>query len=256
MLKTRPVWKAAELKRLKELEEKCHYMGESHSGGDTLRLSIEDGGEWVAIMAWGGACDHLKRRDEHVVDVVSAVNVESDAPVSRKEGETGRCETPVGRRLLSETDLTDALVCSDALHCRHDTVWAVARSNGESLVQTRRQRERLSGPHKGEQTKVETSYHASTVEIDERHGADFCANAVRSEWAIETGCHGKRDFACCEDVRTRRCDANIIGAMMSARTPTFVFMSKRGIGNCQAFKEELQSDQALSLRMVVDPPSN
>lgn len=42
---------------------------------------------------------------------------------------------------------------------------------------------------------------------------------VRSEWAIETGYHGKRDFAYCEDVRTRRCKANIIGAMMLARTP-------------------------------------
>jgi len=32
-------------------------------------------------------------------------------------------------------DLTNALVCSDALHCQHDTVRTVASSNGESLVQ-------------------------------------------------------------------------------------------------------------------------
>ena len=152
MLNIRPVWKADELKRFGELEEKYHYMGETHSGGDTLRLVIEDGGEWVAI--------------------------------------------------------------------------------------------------------VETSYHASTIEIDERHGVDFFAGAVRSEWAIETGYHGKRDFAYCEDVRTRRCNANIIGAMMLARTPAFVFMAKRGVANSQAFKEELQSDHALPLRMVVDAPSN
>ena len=42
---------------------------------------------------------------------------------------------PVARRLLSEMDLTNALVSSDALHCQHDTVRTVARSNGESLVQ-------------------------------------------------------------------------------------------------------------------------
>ena len=60
----------------------------------------------------------------------------------------------------------------------------------------------------------------------------------------------------CEDVRTRRCNANIIGAMMLARTPAFVFMAKRGVANSQAFKEELQSDHALPLRMVVDAPSN
>ena len=105
MLNIRPVWKADELKRFGELEEKYHYMGETHSGGDTLRLVIEDGAP-VAV-----------------------------APVSRKEGETGKCEMPVGRRLLSEMDLTNALVCSDALHCQHETVRAVARSNGESLVQ-------------------------------------------------------------------------------------------------------------------------
>jgi hypothetical protein len=77
---------------------------------------------------------------KEVIGVVSVVNVENGAPVavapvSRKEGETGKCEMPVGRRLLSEMDLTNALVCSDALHCQHDTVRAVARSNGESLVQ-------------------------------------------------------------------------------------------------------------------------
>ena len=75
-----------------------------------------------------------------VIGIVSVVDVESGAPVavatcSRKEGETGRCEMPVGRRLLSEMDLTNALVCSDALHCQHDTVRTVAGSNGESLVQ-------------------------------------------------------------------------------------------------------------------------
>ena len=76
-----------------------------------------------------------------------------------------------------------------------------------TLVQTRRQWEHLSGPNKGKRTDVETSYHASTIETDERHGVDFFANAIRSEWAIETGYHGKRDFAYCEDVRTRRCCA-------------------------------------------------
>ena len=125
-----------------------------------------------------------------------------------------------------------------------------------TLVQTRRQWEYVSGPNKGKRTAVETSYHASTIEIDDRHGADFFANAVRAEWAIETGYHGKRDFAYCEDVRTRRCNGNVIGAMMLARTPAFVFMAKRNISNCQVFKENLQSNRALALRMVMDVPSN
>ena len=125
-----------------------------------------------------------------------------------------------------------------------------------TLVRTRRQWEYVSGPRRGERTAVETSYHASTIEIDESHGVDFFANAVRSEWAIETGYHGKRDFSYCEDVRTRRCNQNTIGAMMLARTPAFVFMAKRGISNCQAFKEEHQSNHALSLREVMDAPPN
>ena len=37
-----------------------------------------------------------------------------------------------------------------------------------TIVQTKRQWEHLSGPNKGERTAVETSYHASTIEIDER----------------------------------------------------------------------------------------
>ena len=125
-----------------------------------------------------------------------------------------------------------------------------------TLVRTRRQWEYVSGPNKGKRTDVETSYHASTIEIDKSHGVDFFANAVRMEWTIETGYHGKRDYAYCEDVRTRRGNGNIIGAMMLARTPAFVFMAKRGISNCQVFKENLQANRALALRMVVDAPPN
>ena len=53
MLKIRSIWKATELKRFKELERKYHYMGETHSGGDTLRLVIEDDGESLPFGASG-----------------------------------------------------------------------------------------------------------------------------------------------------------------------------------------------------------
>ena len=39
-----------ELKRFKKLEGEYHYMGETRSGGDTLRLVAEEDGEWVALM--------------------------------------------------------------------------------------------------------------------------------------------------------------------------------------------------------------
>ncbi len=55
---------------------------------------------------------------------------------------------------------------------------------------------------------------------------------------------------------TRRGNGNIIGAMMLARTPAFVFMAKHGIGNCQVLKENLPSNPALALRAMVDVPPN
>ena len=60
------VMKRAERKRFGELEGKYHYLGETRSGGDTLRLVFEDAGEWVALMVWGSACYRLKDRDAHI----------------------------------------------------------------------------------------------------------------------------------------------------------------------------------------------
>ena len=66
MLTMRQVTKATELKRFKELEGEYHDMGETHSGGDTMRLVFEEDGKWVALMVWGSACYHLKPRDAYV----------------------------------------------------------------------------------------------------------------------------------------------------------------------------------------------
>ena len=66
MLTMRRVTKATELKRFRELEGEYHYTGETHSGGDTMRLVFKEDGEWVALMVWGSACYHLKPRDAYV----------------------------------------------------------------------------------------------------------------------------------------------------------------------------------------------
>jgi hypothetical protein len=55
-----------EHKRFGELEGEYHYMGETRSGGDTLRLVIEEDGAWKALMVWGSACYRLKDRDEWI----------------------------------------------------------------------------------------------------------------------------------------------------------------------------------------------
>ena len=66
MLTIRKVYKADELKRFHALEDRYHYMGKTHSGGETMRLVIEEDGKWVAIMVWGSACYRLKPRDEYI----------------------------------------------------------------------------------------------------------------------------------------------------------------------------------------------
>ena len=55
-----------ERKRFGELEGEYHYMGETRSGGDTLRLVVEEDGGWAALMVWGSACYRLKDRDTHI----------------------------------------------------------------------------------------------------------------------------------------------------------------------------------------------
>lgn len=52
-----------ERKHFGKLEGEYHYMGETHSGGDTLRLIVEEDGEWKALLVWGSACYRLKDRD-------------------------------------------------------------------------------------------------------------------------------------------------------------------------------------------------
>ena len=114
---------------------------------------------------------------------------------------------------------------------------------GRTPVRTRRQSEHVSGPKKGQRSKGETVYHVSSVPIDEGHGVEHFADAVRGQWAIESKCRARRDWAYCEDVRTRRCNENVTGAMLPARSPVFVFLAQSDMENCRAFKEELQSDR-------------
>lgn len=52
-----------ERKQFSKLEGEYHYMGETHSGGDTLRLIVEEDGVWKALLVWGSACYCLKDRD-------------------------------------------------------------------------------------------------------------------------------------------------------------------------------------------------
>ena len=55
-----------DIKRFKELAGKFHYMGEGHSGGDTMRFAVEADGEWIALFLWGSAVYRLKDRDQFI----------------------------------------------------------------------------------------------------------------------------------------------------------------------------------------------
>ena len=69
-----------------------------------------------------------------VMGVVSMVDCETGAPVAvassrRKEGTIGECEFPKGQKLIRDQDLTNALVCADALHGQQETARALAIGN-------------------------------------------------------------------------------------------------------------------------------
>lgn len=119
-----------------------------------------------------------------------------------------------------------------------------------TLVKTVRTFECLSGPRKGVKSGPETAYHASSVALDDAHGVGYFEDAVRRQWAVESKYHARRDGTYCEDMRTRRCDGNVIGAMMLARSVLFVFFARSGESNCQAFKERMQASVVPSFRFV------
>jgi len=77
-----------------------------------------------------------------VVGFVSLVDAQTGVPVamaraSQKEGEGERCEMRVARALVRETDLSNATVSMDPLHCQQETVREIQMSGGEVLVQVK-----------------------------------------------------------------------------------------------------------------------
>ncbi len=101
-------------------------------------------GAWIRAHE-GGLPRQLALDGKFVGDVagiVSLADAETGVPVamaaaSQKEGEGDRCELAVGRSLVREADLSNALVSTDALHCRQETVREIAMSGGEALVQVK-----------------------------------------------------------------------------------------------------------------------
>ena len=62
----------------------------------------------------------------------------------------------------------------------------------------------------------EVAWHVSSLDPDSRSAEKF-AETVRTHWYVEVY-HGKRDSGYHEDAFTRRCDLNVMSAMMVARS--------------------------------------
>lgn len=121
-----------------------------------------------------------------------------------------------------------------------------------TLVWSHRVVEHLSGPNRGKTSK-EDAFHLCSLKHTGYTATAF-AKAVRRHWSVEKY-HSRRDGAYCEDMRTRRCNDNVIGAMLIARSAAFHFFAESGMDNCQAFKEHLQSHPNEVFRMVTRNPA-
>jgi hypothetical protein len=55
-----------ERQRFDELLDAKHYLGQTRSVGDFLRQVVERDGKWIALLAWGPACLHIKDRDHWI----------------------------------------------------------------------------------------------------------------------------------------------------------------------------------------------
>ena len=62
----------------------------------------------------------------------------------------------------------------------------------------------------------EVAWHVSSLDPDSRSAEQF-AEIVRTHWCVEAY-HGRRDNGYHEDAFTRRCDLNVMSAMMVARS--------------------------------------
>ena len=135
---------------------------------------------------------------------------------------------PPPRRLLKKKELnrgrleireTKVFRAIDPVDVGFPGAWAVVRTYRE-VWQTRRTGKKDKHGRDirkcvGKPTK-EVAWHVSSLDPDSRTAKQF-SEIVRTHWYVEVY-HGKRDNGYHEDVFTRRCDLNVMSAMMVARS--------------------------------------
>ena len=100
----------------------------------------------------------------------------------------------------------------------------------------------------GKPTK-EVAYHVSSLDPDSQ-GAERFAEMVRTHWYVEVY-HGKRDNGYHEDAFTRRCDENVMAAMMVARSFGMWICARRPGRTTEQVKSDLNLHPAKLVRIMM-----
>ena len=100
----------------------------------------------------------------------------------------------------------------------------------------------------GKPTK-EVVYHVSSLDPDSRTAEKF-AETVRTHWYVEAY-HGKRDNGYHEDAFTRRCDENVMAAMMVARSFGMWVCARRPDETTEQVKRDLWEHPAKLVRIML-----
>ena len=100
----------------------------------------------------------------------------------------------------------------------------------------------------GKPTK-EVAWHVSSLDPDSR-GAEKFAEIVRTHWYVETY-HGKRDNGYHEDAFTRRCDPNVMSAMMVARSLGMWICARNPEKTTGQVKDDLKLHPAKLVRIMM-----
>ena len=130
--------------------------------------------------------------------------------------------------------------------------WTVVRTYREvwQTRETGRKDERGRDVRKpiGRPTK-EVAWHVSSLDPDSRSAEQF-AGIVRTHWGVEAY-HGKRDNGYHEDDFSRRCDRNVMSAMMVARSLGMWICARHPEKTTGQVKDDLNRHPAKLVRIMM-----
>ena len=170
---------------------------------------------------------------------------------SGRAGNFGGCKKELnrGRREIRETKVYRVVDAVDAGFPGARTIIRTYREVWQTR-KTGRKDKCGRGVRKafGKPTK-EVAYHVSSLDPDSQ-GAERFAEMVRTHWHVEAY-HGKRDNGYHEDAFTRRCDENVMAAMMVARSFGMWICARRPGRTTEQVKNDLNLHPAKLVRIMM-----